>query len=120
MASTNTPNEEIIEKSDRSPVATSCLVIAAVALLGAMTIQVLEIAQYRKGVLLHKNRPNPGMLVARADIADFKKEVDGIITGVGDSAAVETDDEDEESDMEYEEEEDEEDEEYEEEEEEDA
>ena len=107
MPSTNTPNEEIIEKNDRSPVATSCLVIAAVALLGAMTIQVLEIAQYRKGVLLHKNRPNPGILVARADIADFKKEVDGIITGAGDSAAVETDDEDEEeeSDMEYEEEE---------------
>ena len=43
MPLTTTNSEEIIEKKDSSPVATSCLLIAAVALVGAI---VLQLAQY--------------------------------------------------------------------------
>ena len=42
-----TNNEEIIERKEGSPIATSLLVIAAVALLGAITLQLMELAQTR-------------------------------------------------------------------------
>ena len=37
-----TNNEEIIERKEGSPVATSCLVIATVAILGAIALQIAE------------------------------------------------------------------------------
>ena len=40
-----TNNEEIIERKEGSPVATSCLIIACVAILGAITLQVAELTQ---------------------------------------------------------------------------
>ena len=90
MSPTNTSNEEIIERSERSPVATSCLVIAALALLGAIVIQVAEIAQYRGGALKYAKKSTPGMLTAQADVREFKKDVEEIITGAGESATVDT------------------------------
>lgn len=44
MPPTTGTNEEIIEKRDSSPLATSCMVLAALALLGAMALQISEIA----------------------------------------------------------------------------
>ena len=42
-----TNNEEIIERKEGSPVATSLLVIAALAIVGAITLQLMEVAQNR-------------------------------------------------------------------------
>ncbi|MEC7923264.1 MAG: hypothetical protein VX496_07705 [Planctomycetota bacterium] len=42
-----TNNEEIIERKEGSPVATSCLIIATVAILGAIALQIAELAQIR-------------------------------------------------------------------------
>ena len=42
-----TNNEEIIERKEGSPVATSCLVIATVAILGAIALQIAELKQIR-------------------------------------------------------------------------
>ena len=44
--------EDIIEKKASSPVATSCLVIACVGLLGAIFFQVWEIADYRSKITI--------------------------------------------------------------------
>lgn len=40
-------NEEIIERKEGSPLATSLLVIAALAIVGAITLQLMEVAQTR-------------------------------------------------------------------------
>ena len=40
-------NDEIIEKRASSPVATSCLVVAAAALVGSIGIQLVEVRQLR-------------------------------------------------------------------------
>ncbi len=40
-------NEDIIEKRDTSPVATSCIVFATLALLGAIALQVAELREIR-------------------------------------------------------------------------
>ena len=40
-------SEEIIERKEGSPVATSCLVIACVAILGAVSLQIAELTQVR-------------------------------------------------------------------------
>jgi len=42
-------SEEIIERKEGSPVATSCLIIACVAILGAISLQIAEITQVRAG-----------------------------------------------------------------------
>ena len=49
-------SEEIIERKEGSPVATSCLVIACVAILGAVSLQIAELTQVRaKWSLEEKN-----------------------------------------------------------------
>jgi len=40
--------EEIIEKRDTSPLATSCLALAVLAILGAIALQVAELSELRK------------------------------------------------------------------------
>lgn len=42
--------EEIIEKKASSPIATSCLVISCIAIVGAIFFQIWEIADYRSGL----------------------------------------------------------------------
>ena len=42
-----TNNEEIIERKEGSPVATSCLIIACVAILGAISLQIAALTQQR-------------------------------------------------------------------------
>jgi hypothetical protein len=49
---TSTSNDDIIEKKASAPVATSCLVIACVALIGAIVFQLLEIGEYRSSVTI--------------------------------------------------------------------
>ncbi len=43
----NGNDEEIIEKSSSEPVANACLILAAIALLGAMIFQIMEISEVR-------------------------------------------------------------------------
>jgi hypothetical protein len=71
--------EEIIEKKASSPIATSCLVIAAVALLGGMVFQILETGQYRRPGIETLNSPNPGVEKSKADLEIFRKKVKAIV-----------------------------------------
>jgi len=70
--------EEIIEKKATAPVATSCLIIAAVALLCAIALQVTEIAEYRSGV--NPNDKNPAKTQADKDVKNYKEEVGDILS----------------------------------------
>lgn len=47
MSPTTGTNEEIIEKRDTSPVATSCVILATLALLGAIALQLFELGEHR-------------------------------------------------------------------------
>jgi hypothetical protein len=73
-----TNTEEIIEKKATAPVATSCLIIAAVALLCAIALQLTEIAEYRSG--LASTNPNPGLEQAKKDANKYKEEVGDILS----------------------------------------
>ena len=46
----NVDNEEIIEKRPSHPVATSCLILAAVGMIGAFVFQIMEVSQIRAGM----------------------------------------------------------------------
>lgn len=72
-----TSNEEIIEKSATAPIATSCLVIACVALIGAIAFQIAEIASYKTGVAEPAMTPRKGVAQDMADkyIAGLRKDV---------------------------------------------
>jgi hypothetical protein len=73
-----TNTEEIIEKKATAPVATSCLIIAAVALLCAIALQIAEIAEYRSG--LASTNPNPGLEQAKKDANKYKEEIGDILS----------------------------------------
>jgi len=86
--SPQTNTEEIIEKKATAPVATSCLIIAAVALLCAIALQVTEIAEYRSG--LASTSKAPGLDQATKDARKYKEEVGDILSKapkIEDSAA---------------------------------
>ncbi len=72
-------SEEIIEKKAGSPVATSCLIIAMIALLGAIVFQVMELAEYRRGVLAYDKDPDPAKKKADLDIKKFRADFTAII-----------------------------------------
>lgn len=78
MATGTNSTEEIIEKRASAPVATSCLIIACVAILGAIAFQVAEIAEYRSGRDGISTRPGEGAgeIKARKDIDRVNKEVE--------------------------------------------
>jgi hypothetical protein len=80
--------EEIIEKKSSSPVATSCLIIAMIAMLAAMAFQLIELGEYRKN-------PLPADIAKKrsVDITNFQKSVNDILakTAAGGDAAVDTD-----------------------------
>lgn len=72
-------NEEIIEKRATAPIATSCLVIACVALMGAIIFQIVEIAAYRTGVA-EPARINQGIAQDKAAkyMSQLKKDVEAV------------------------------------------
>jgi hypothetical protein len=77
MAAAN-DKEEIIEKKASAPVATSCLIIACVALIGAVALQVTEIAGYRSGSVVMADK-DPGQAMARASLKKIQGQVKEIL-----------------------------------------
>ena len=61
--------DDVIEKRDPNPVTISALVIAVVAILGAMVLQIMEIAEYGKG---------EAQQVVASDKSDFDRTVNNI------------------------------------------
>ncbi len=84
-----TNNEEIIERKEGSPVATSCLVIAVVAIGGAIALQLTELAQIRAEYVGLEKTDNQVNRV-KGDISAMKTTVSDILSGslpIGDEAA---------------------------------
>ena len=73
-----TNNEEIIERKEGSPVATSCLVIATVAILGAIALQIAELKQIRTEYHAGEKLANQVGRV-KGDIAAVETTVDDIL-----------------------------------------
>jgi len=72
---TNT-TEEIIEKRDTSPLATSCLAVALLAIIGAITFQVMELAEIRADWAVTE-RDQGKILRAKREVADLESRVSG-------------------------------------------
>ena len=75
-----TNNEEIIERKEGSPVATSCLVIAVVAILGAIALQIAELAQIRTEYVALEKTANQVSRVT-GDIVDIDTRIQDILDG---------------------------------------
>ncbi|MEC8935542.1 MAG: hypothetical protein VX958_08775 [Planctomycetota bacterium] len=71
-------SEEIIERKEGSPVATSCLVIACVAILGAISLQIAEITQVRADWSLEEKNLNR-VLHVEEDLDAITSKIDGIL-----------------------------------------
>ena len=69
-----TNNEEIIERKEGSPVATSCLIIACVAIVGAISLQIAELTQVRASWSPTERADNK--------VLHVKKEQGDIIDGI--------------------------------------
>jgi len=81
MAQTSTnSSEEIIEKKASSPIATSCLIIACLALFGAILFQLVEIGQYRSGSVPTNVKKGPGQDQAAKFTKTMKDAVSSIIS----------------------------------------
>ncbi|MBI4604826.1 MAG: hypothetical protein HY721_22925 [Planctomycetes bacterium] len=78
--------EEILEKKDAAPVATACLIIACVALLGAIAFQLIEVAEYRRAIKYKEDR-SPGEKQAKEHMKDFHDKVQGILAAAPAGAA---------------------------------
>ena len=76
-----TNNEEIIERKEGSPVATSCLIIACVAILGAISLQIAELTQVRADWDPQERDVNQVLKVK----ADQERIIDGIEKILGNS-----------------------------------
>jgi len=71
-------SEEIIERKEGSPVATSCLIIACVAILGAVSLQIAEITQVRAEWSLEEKNLNRVTHV-QDDLEAITGKIDGIL-----------------------------------------
>ena len=71
-------SEEIIERKEASPVATSCLVIACVAILGAVSLQIAELTQVRADWSLEEKNLNR-VLHVEDDLEAITSKIDGIL-----------------------------------------
>ncbi len=71
-------SEEIIERKEASPVATSCLVIACVAILGAVSLQIAELTQVRAEWSLEEKNLNR-VLHVEDDLEAITSKIDGIL-----------------------------------------
>jgi len=69
--------EEIIEKKTGSPIATSCLILSVVAILGAIVLQLAELGEYRRGQL--DQGRTPGKALAKKDLDKLRSEVKAIV-----------------------------------------
>ena len=76
-----TNNEEIIERKEGSPVTTSCLIIACVAIVGAISLQIAELTQVRASWDPQERVANQVLKVK----ADQERIIDGIQKILGDS-----------------------------------
>ena len=80
MPTTNTnPTEEIIEKKASAPVATACLILACVFLIGAIVFSVAEIAAYRSGEATVNVSKGIGQDKAGKYLTGFKNRVDDLL-----------------------------------------
>src|SRR5262245_9793019 len=70
-------NEEIIEKKPSAPVATACLIISAVALIGAITLQLMELGEYRTGIAASDK--DPAATRVNAALKKLKDEVSTVL-----------------------------------------
>ena len=77
-----TNNEEIIERKEGSPVATSCLIIATVAILGAIALQIAELAQIRTEYIPSEKLANE-VGRAKGDENDIVTTVQDILAASG-------------------------------------
>ena len=85
-----TNNEEIIERKEGSPVATSCLILATVAILGAISLQIAELAQIRAEYIPSEKLANE-VGRAKGDESDIVTTVQDILTAsepIGDAASL--------------------------------
>ena len=71
-------SEEIIERKEASPVATSCLVIACVAILGAISLQIAELTQVRAEWSLEEKNQNR-VLHVEDDLEEISAKIKGIL-----------------------------------------
>ena len=71
--------EEIIEKKPGSPIATVCVILSIVAVLGAIAFQIAEIGEYRKGTLGTGQR-TPGASKAQKDADALHTRAEEILT----------------------------------------
>ena len=71
-------SEEIIERKEASPVATSCLVIACVAILGAISLQIAELTQVRAEWSLEEKNQNR-VLHVQDDLEEIEGKIKGIL-----------------------------------------
>ena len=71
-------SEEIIERTEASPVATSCLVIACVAILGAISLQIAELTQVRAEWSLEEKNQNR-VLHVQDDLEEIEGKIKGIL-----------------------------------------
>lgn len=80
-----TNNEEIIERKEKSPVATSCLIIATLAIIGAIALQISELAEIRaqynddEKISNRVTRVSDGP--ADGDIGKINGRIQGILDG---------------------------------------
>jgi phosphopantothenoylcysteine synthetase/decarboxylase len=90
--------DDVIEKRDPNPVTISALVIAVVALLGAMVLQIMEIAEYGK---------RQAQAIVADDTAEFDSSVNKILVlndGSDEDLGDDEDDDEDESEEDEEEE----------------
>jgi uncharacterized protein YoxC len=75
---TNPTTEDIIEKRDTSPLATSCLALALVLIIGAITLQVMEISEIRADWSAIEKREGKIRRV-ESDVKGFEDDVSAIL-----------------------------------------
>lgn len=75
MAPTNGTNEDVIEKRDSSPVATAALVIAVVSIFAAISLQIAEVSEIRRGIPESELKMS-GKRRAQKDLRDFTGQVE--------------------------------------------
>ena len=96
MATRNS-TEEVMEKRDYNPVTVSCLVVACLALMGAIGLEIAELVEYRRAAAYARNSddPDPVGRQVNADIATLKRLAQSALDG---TAADGEDPEDEDTD----------------------
>jgi len=78
---TNMNEEEIVEKPPYNPLASSCLVLACVAMIGALVFQIAELSDLRADMKeTTKMADKPYEVFANQLIRDFKNEVQQVIS----------------------------------------